>query len=168
MFLLNGFVIHTKLSFPVLSISSPSTELSFMWTVTEKTEWEREEHALSRVAAVCLLAVPLSNMAYTSFLLLTANSSSPWMTTEPWKCKNELITTTTTINHLEQHFSIFQPFHWLFLQNLQISWASNCLLLCWEGQTALHYIAQGKKPLQNTPAHCVHPAFQTTGARTAG
>ncbi len=52
----------TRLSFPVLSISSPSMELSFMCTVTENTEWERDEQALSRVAAVCLRAVPRSRM----------------------------------------------------------------------------------------------------------
>jgi len=73
----------TRLSFPVLSISSPSIEFSLMWTVTENTEWEREECAFRRVVAVCLLVLPRSRIEYTSFLLCTVSSSRPLITTEP-------------------------------------------------------------------------------------
>lgn len=31
----------TRLSFPILTSSSPSRVISFMWMVMEKTEWER-------------------------------------------------------------------------------------------------------------------------------
>lgn len=31
----------TRLSFPIFTSSSPSRVISFMWIVTEKTEWER-------------------------------------------------------------------------------------------------------------------------------
>ena len=43
------------------------------------------EWALSKVAAVCLLAAPLSSILYTSFRLCTITSSRPWMTTEPYQ-----------------------------------------------------------------------------------
>lgn len=37
-----GGVYHlTRLSFPIFTSSSPSMVISFMWMVTEKTEWER-------------------------------------------------------------------------------------------------------------------------------
>ena len=54
-----------------------------MWTVTENTEWEREECVFRRVAAVCLLVLPRSRIEYTSFLLCTVSSSRPLITTEP-------------------------------------------------------------------------------------
>lgn len=33
--------ILTKFSFPILTSSSPSTVVSFIWMVIENTEWER-------------------------------------------------------------------------------------------------------------------------------
>ena len=48
----------TRYSLPVLSSSSPVTELSFWCTVTEKTEWERLEVLFIFVALVRRFSVP--------------------------------------------------------------------------------------------------------------
>ena len=45
------------------------------------------ECAFIRVAAVWRFALPLSKMLYTSSLSWTTSSSSPWMTTDPWRNK---------------------------------------------------------------------------------
>ena len=45
------------------------------------------ECAFIRVAAVWRFALPLSRMLYTSSLSWTTSSSSPWMTTDPWRDK---------------------------------------------------------------------------------
>ena len=50
----------TKLSFPILMMSSPSAVASFRWIVMVKTLCERLDRLLSSVAAVRRLAEPRS------------------------------------------------------------------------------------------------------------